>query len=248
MDVHVNDEIDCALLFDQFYPPVDEESVLAFLNAAFPDAAFELRSRAQKEISACSAEMGPAFVIFSQNRRPSAPEGFRQALHSPYQQILAPRIDEAVAEHTSNVFITVSHKPPLADLVNPRLKVSTQPAPLVERKIMICQRLADHLAAPLGATAIHWCQSNLIVTPSQFSAAVAASRFPTPLHIHPKLFSSGEDADGRRSIGFRTFGARHVIGREILFSEAQPTSMDAWNGLDVHLDGEAQRLQTDRGW
>lgn len=219
MDVHVHDEIDCALLFDHFYPPVDVGSVLAFLNASFPEAAFELALGGPEERFFLLRGNGPAFILVSQNRTPLPPEGFRRALHSPFQQILAPSIDRAVAEHTSHLFVTVSHKLPPADLVNPALKVSTQPAALVERKIMICQALAHYLSAPLEANAIHWCQSNLILPPDMFSAFVADTVFPSPLHIHPHLFSSGEGGNGRRTIGFTTFGARHVIGREIRFSE-----------------------------
>jgi hypothetical protein len=219
MDVHVYDEIDCALLFDRFYPPVDEGTVLAILNDTFPDAGFRTVLQGPKGNLCLRSADGQIFVLLSQNRKPLPMDGFRQALLSPYQQILCPRIDEAVAEHTSNLWITVTHKPPLGDLINPAFKVTPQPAPLVERKIIICQRLAAHLAAPLGATAVHWCQSNLILTPKQFSAAAGASQFPTPLHIHPQLFSNSENSGGRRSMGFVTLGARHVIGREIVFNE-----------------------------
>lgn len=219
MDVHVNDEINCALLFDQFYPPVDVAAVLALLDQAFPDAGFSLQLGGQEEKFFLLEGQGPLFILVSQNRRPLPSAGFRQALHSPYQQMLSPRIDQAVAEHGSNISITVSHKLPSADLVNPEFKVSAQPAPLVERKIQICQRLVDHLAAPLEATAIHWGQSNLILAPDMFAGFVAQSRFPSPLHLHPQLFSSGQDLGGRRMIGFTTFGARHVIGAEIRFNE-----------------------------
>ncbi len=39
---------------------------------------------------------------------------------------------------------------------------------------------------------------------------------PSPLHIHPFLFGGKQEADGQTSVGIRTFGARHFIGREIL--------------------------------
>lgn len=219
MDVHVNDEIDCVLLFDHFHPPVDVESVLAFLAATFRDAAFALAAGEPEETSFLLNSDASMFVHVAQNRRPLPPENLRQALHSPYQQIMCPRIDEAVAEHTLHLIITVSHKPPIPGFINPGFKVSNQSAQLVAQKISICQHLANHLAATLGATAVHWCQSNLILSPDQFSTAVADPRYPSPLHIHPQLFSSGESADGEGSIAFRTMGARHVIGREILFSE-----------------------------
>ena len=220
MLINVPDEIDCALLFGQFYPPIDVAPVIHFLNSAFPGAEFRLAAGGQEESFFVLSGNGPLFVLVSQNRRPLPPEGFRQALHSPFQQILAPHIDQAVAEHTGNVSITVSHKLPPGDLVTPALKVSKQPAPLVERKIRICQVLANHLTAPLEASAVHWCQSNLLLTPELLRTAAADAHFPSPIIIHPQLFSSGEPVGGRHSVGFKTFGARFVIGHEILFTEA----------------------------
>jgi len=217
MDVHVYEDIDCALLFDQFYPPVEESTLLAILNGTFPEAGFRVEAP-KGDICLRSAD-GRIFIQFSQKRIPLPFDRFRQALLSPYQQILCPRIDEAVAEHTSHLFITVTHRRPLGDAVNPAFKVTPQPAPLVERKIMICQRLAAQLAAPLGATAIHWCQSNFILTPKQFIAAAGGSQFSTAFHLHPQLFSNAEITDGQRSVGFVTLGARHIIGHEILFNE-----------------------------
>lgn len=219
MDVHVYDEIDCALLFNQLGPPVDEAILLAVLKKTSPDAGFRTAPQGPQGNLCLRSADGQIFVLFSQQPLPLPYQRFSPALHSPYQQIQCPRIDEAVAEHTSHMFITVTHRPPSGDLVNPAFKVTSQPAALVERKIMVCQGLAAKLASLLGATAVHWCQSDLLLTPQQFSAAAGAPLFPNPLHIHPRLFSNVENSDGRQSMGFVTLGARHVIGREIVFSE-----------------------------
>jgi hypothetical protein len=44
--------------------------------------------------------------------------------------------------------------------------------------------------------------------------------FPTALFVHPNLFSSRAVINGTQVIGLKTFGAAHLIGKEIVFNEA----------------------------
>ncbi len=188
MDVLCEDEIDCALLFDHVYPALDVSTVPAFLNAAFPSLDFALAISGEEGGFHLIQGKGPLFIVVSQNRRPLLAEGFRAALNSPYQQMLEPRIDEAVAAHTSNVFITVSHKPPMAEMMNPEFKVSLQPAPLVELKTLLCQRLATFISSSYAASAIFWSQSNLLFMPEPFRSMAGENHFPRRSISHPMLF------------------------------------------------------------
>jgi hypothetical protein len=71
---------------------------------------------------------------------------------------------------------------------------------------------ADHLA-PL---AVHWAQSDMLLTGEAFEQLAQDATLPGPLHIHPMLFgpppAPGEDA----LVGIRTLGARHWLGREVV--------------------------------
>ncbi|MEM1194521.1 MAG: hypothetical protein AAGH57_00330 [Pseudomonadota bacterium] len=63
-------------------------------------------------------------------------------------------------------------------------------------------------------SAIHWTQSDQLMEPEAFEAAIAKG-FPGPLAIHPMLYSEGKDSREPGAIGLRTFGARHWLGAEI---------------------------------
>ena len=48
------------------------------------------------------------------------------------------------------------------------------------------------------------------------SQLVSSAKPPSPLHVHPFLYGHSMSEDGKAKLGIRTFGARHLIGRELL--------------------------------
>lgn len=231
MLIRVRDQIDCALLFDGGYTSFDGELILALLSRAVPSLNFRAMHSESGNFMVLKGE-GPLFVIISQNREPLAIKGLRRAMSSPLRELTFPGLEEIAERHISNVFITVSHNSPFihalagmpGELADQARALGTVAAKQdfspqeIESKIVVCQLLANFLANALKPSAVHWCQSDQLVTTDYF-AANGKGEFPCPIHVHPFLFSSGAKHNGRKTIGFRTLGARHVIGREILFNE-----------------------------
>lgn len=92
------------------------------------------------------------------------------------------------------------------------------PAGAVEAKMTICYLVSHALAERLRPSAIYWNQSDQLLSVDSFNRNMEHG-FPAPLHVHPYIYSSGKSPDGRRTTGFVTLGARHIIGREIHFKE-----------------------------
>lgn len=178
-------------------------------------------------------------VTFERIDRPADPQTLRAALGSPYTGIVTPDIRERLAHTDSHFLIEVSHgvmagaddDPKLAALFEaigqPR---SGATQPLFERRLAVlalASRIVTDHAMPL---AVHWTQSDVLLSGEAFDRIAAAGDFPGPLHIHPLLFGPRPAAGDEALVGLRTFGARHWLGREII--------------IQPHVLGWAANLET----
>lgn len=153
---------------------------------------------------------------------------FEQPLASPVTKIVTSDISHRLATHRSHVLINVSHGvlggldasaefAGLFEQIGMRREGATLPQFLsrLETCALLARIVGDH-ATP---SAVHWTQSNQLMSGEAFEA-LAQLPAPSPLHIHPLLFDGGTSADGKPMASIETFGARHFIGREI---EVEPS-------------------------
>ncbi len=224
--MRVKDKVESILLYDKPYRVFNGSEISGYLNFVFEKAniRFHVSQQGHDRSFIFLAASGGFFALISQNRSALGPNGFRPAIASPFRHLVFPGLDRAVARHTGNIAITVSSEVPLGTKGDELKKMLRMPDPeqspvQVEIKITICEMLTKFFADRSAPTAVHWCQSDQLVTPEYFKANTNVA-FPSPIHVHPSLFSSGALIGKRKVVGFRTYGACFVIGREIIFNEA----------------------------
>jgi len=138
-------------------------------------------------------------------------DGFSDVLASGFTQMTFPRAAEVVENHQQHVFITVGKLSESGEIDFEEGEFNFA-VNLLKSLIMIYISRTRPLA-------IHWIQSNKLLTAKQF-AQVALEERDISLLIHPSIYAADQDAeDGAEKMGFRTFGANTLIGREILFEE-----------------------------
>ena len=148
---------------------------------------------------------------------------FEQPLASPVTKIVTPDISQRLATHRSHVLINVSHGvlggldadtkfASLFEQIGMRREGASLPQFL--RRLDTCALLARIVSDHATPSAVHWTQSNQLMSGEAFEA-LAQLPAPSPLHVHPLLFAGGTSADGKPMASIETFGARHFIGREI---------------------------------
>jgi hypothetical protein len=153
---------------------------------------------------------------------PAVAQVFHSALSSHYTGIVTPDIRDRLARMQSHILIEVSHgvmagvdeDPKFAALFEaigkPR-SGATQAQ--FERRLAVLSlltRIATDHAMPL---AVHWTQSDVLLSGELFDGLAASDSAPGPLHIHPLLFGP---PNGMGLVGIRTVGAQHWLGREII--------------------------------
>ncbi len=171
---------------------------------------------------------GEMIVTFELLTGPGAMGVYDGALGSSITGILCPDIRQRVMRARCHIQLDVSHgvlggveeDPKVAPMLS-QLGVdqlwSTQAAfhTRLETLALMARVTADHITPSV----IHWTQSNQLLdldTFEKMAGPAASMSFPSPLTIHPILFGE-PDADGvTSSIGLRTLGARHWLGREIV--------------------------------
>ena len=145
------------------------------------------------------------------------------ALASPVTAIRTPDMPDSLCAARSHILLEVSQgtlgglelDPDTASLMQElgAVPVGATQADFTRRleTLSLMARVAtDHIQPSV----IHWTQSDQLFEPEAFEAALAEG-FPGPLTLHPLLYSQGKADDAPGSIGLRTFGARHWLGREL---------------------------------
>ena len=156
---------------------------------------------------------------------PAVAQVFRGALSSPYTGILTPDIRDRITDSRSHILLEVSHGVMAGVEDDPKIAAmfeaigrppSGASQAQFERRLgvlSLMSRIATDHAMP---QAVHWVQSDQLMSGEIFDTLAAGDTMPGPLHIHPFLFgprpAPGEDA----LIGIRSFGARHWLGREVI--------------------------------
>jgi hypothetical protein len=237
--------IQAALLFDR---PVDDlaEIVRAFarIEGMRSGAKFHLSEENPGRFYRLFDGAQDLMVTFEYCDRPCNADLFQAALSSPFIGMATPDIRERITRTRTHILLEVSHgvlggveeDPKIAAMFEqigyPRAGASQGQ---FERRLAVLGLMGrvtlDH-AMPL---AVHWTQSDLLVSGELFDTLAESNDAPGPLHIHPFLFgprpAPGEDA----LVGIRTFGARHWLGREIIIQPNVLPSAANWETIFAFL-------------
>lgn len=164
-------------------------------------------------------------LTFEKLDRPADMACFRGALGSAYTGIVTPDIRQRLARTDSHILLEVSHgvmagvdeDPKFAALFEaigqPRAGATQAQFERRLAVLTLMTRIVIENAMPL---AVHWTQSDVLLSGDLFDRIAADKDVPGPLHIHPQLFGPRPEAGDEALVGVRTFGARHWLGREII--------------------------------
>ncbi|HEX8124926.1 MAG TPA: hypothetical protein VF548_05025 [Allosphingosinicella sp.] len=152
---------------------------------------------------------------------PASLDVFGQALSSAVTHILCPEARTLLTRNRSHILVNVSHgvlgnSPEIARMMAQLGRpMEGHSLPEFVRRLEICALVARIVGDHSAPQIVHWCQSNQLF-PGEAFDALAAMPAPSPLHVHPYLFGKPALPGGEASVGIRTFGVRHFIGREVL--------------------------------
>jgi hypothetical protein len=167
-------------------------------------------------------ELGISFELVS---GPPAMQVLAPALGSAYTGLVTRDIRQRVARAKSHIIIEVAHGvlgdvaaiPAVANLMG-ELSMARPGAsqPAFERRLTVLALAARIAADHVMPLAVHWTQSDQLMSGEVFDHLAGLEGLPGPLHIHPFLFGPRPAPGETQLVGFRTFGARHWLGREII--------------------------------
>lgn len=213
--------IESTLLY-QGFETVDAADILHILNNDMGD--HNLRFSTGLDVGDHAMFMSDELrVHVSQTRTPLEFDCLAGALASPAVQLTFPDAFAKIQNHRARIAISVSDIVAKEDVPEPSEHSGTLqgfPDTHFERKLHICKTLTRFMAVRNHPDAIHWGQSDQIISPQSFKLTTSNFDFPTPLYVHPYLFSSNEVINDIQLLGLTTYGAAHLIGREITFREA----------------------------
>lgn len=231
--------VDCALLYARPFKPVPITRLCDELNARIAPTGlkFAVTYKADDDSSGIFACQRLLLKI-NQTQAPLKPGPFADCLESPFTKVICPQAAAFVGAHRANIFASLETLAPFEDLPE-HLKdfvYSHIPRPNLAPdgflvKLSLMRQITALLIAHNRPLALHWCQSNQMMTPDYFEAL--PRHLPAMLYIHPRLYKDSSNT-ARPSIGFVTYGAAHLIGWELDF-EATPVPF-AWSyERAVHL-------------
>jgi len=218
--------LQAALLFDQ--PVADLEAIMRSftrIEGMRSGAEFNLPEVNPGRFYRLFNAAEELMVTFEYLDHPCAAEVFRPALSSTYTGLLTPDIRDRIARGYCHILLEVSHGVMAGVEEDPRFASMFEAIghnragasqPQFERRLSVLAlmaRIASEAAMPV---AVHWTQSDLLMSGELFDRFAADSAAPGPLHIHPFLFGPRPATGEAPLAGIRTFGARHWLGREII--------------------------------
>ncbi|MEO9897141.1 MAG: hypothetical protein ABJF05_12240 [Paracoccaceae bacterium] len=169
-------------------------------------------------------------VTLERMTHPLGMDGFGPVLAQPYYQKMRPELIEAVQEHQRAILVGVglgSIPFPLDHPLIQELGMSddlggAQDQDVFERRLRVTQAAALTAMQSLMPSVVHWGQSDQLLFGAQFEP-LARQSFPLPLFVHPGFHSSGRKEKDSYLTGVNAFGASHLVGKHVEFSEdAQP--------------------------
>ena len=186
----------------------------------------------------CSKDM---HLLLGARDLPVGDERLDSALCSGLSALLREDPAASVARHRAALTITVGVG---SDPEDGRKRPAGPTQELFDRMLILAHAAANRLAHDLHPLALHWSQSDQIVSPSRF-AAMSGMLFPLPLFLHarPERFERG---NGESWLGLEIGGARHLIGHGL---RTAPAPVDlAWMMQRVyafvaHLRATGQTLE-----
>lgn len=164
-------------------------------------------------------------VTFEYLDVPAAVQLLKGALDSPYTGIATPDIRERLGRTHSHMLVEVSHGVMAGVDEDQKLAAMLEASGQLiagatqaqfERRLAILALIARIATDHVMPLAVHWTQSDQLLSGDLFDRLAAAENTPGPLHIHPFLFGPRPDPGTAPLVGIRTFGARHWLGREII--------------------------------
>ncbi|MEP3636005.1 MAG: hypothetical protein ABJN14_01930 [Paracoccaceae bacterium] len=169
-------------------------------------------------------------VTLERMSQPLAMDGFAPVLSQPYYQKMHPELVEAVHEHQRAILVGVGlgripfpvDHPLIQELGMSDDLGGTQDQDMFERRLRVTQAAALTAMQPLMPSVVHWGQSDQLLFGAQFEP-LAKQHFPLSLFVHPGFHSSGRKEKDSYLTGVNAFGACHIVGKHVEFSEdAQP--------------------------
>jgi hypothetical protein len=158
---------------------------------------------------------GRLAVTLEHRRRPPELGAIERALSSACVGILTPDIRARIAGAHTQIVIEASHEAADEDGESAEAEAGAS-LPQFERRLAVLALIARICIERAMPLAVHWSQSDLLLSGEKFDALAAPGPLPGPLHVHPLLFGPPSSDGEAAPVGIRTFGARHWLGREII--------------------------------
>lgn len=205
--------IQAALLFDERFDALEAAGRdfcrIVELKSGHAFAALEGASEGFIQYLSAEGHLAASFELVG---GPPPLQPFEGALASPVTGLFAPSIRDALARARSHVLLEVAH---LAADSAPDPAAAPDPLAQFTRRLETLALMTRITADQASPSAIHWTQSDQLLTPARFEACATAG-LPGPLHVHPHLFGSAQPGEREPHVGVRSFGAAHWLGREIV--------------------------------
>lgn len=211
-------DLDVKFLFGSF-APMDVLGVIASLNDDIGATGINFRLVEQDQQAGEWLFASATHCIAVQhNKRPLPPDALREASNSSYTRAMIPDTLDRIAGHRSYVHVTLSSGN--LDLMRGKARAAEPTLGDFTTAVNLAVILAMKIMALRVPDLVHWGQSNQLVLPRHLDAACDMATC-YPLLIHPLFFSEDRSPGEISSVGFRTLGARDLLGQEIELREVR---------------------------
>jgi hypothetical protein len=224
-------QLDAALLYKD-YKPFAYRQLVTRLQKIFGEKV-RVKLGVHEDGSFGIINVEGIILKISQNSHALGIEGFAATLMAPFTTHTKPDAQKTIQSHRKNIFVTVGCDPILIPDFAPgevspeveKLLAKTRPiaakpsAAVHANRVFVARTVINELIAMNKPSLIHWLQSDQLVTPEEMSMANDSTGMA--LQLHPVMFSTGNDEDGKQMIGFDAFGAEHIMGYHVVVEETQ---------------------------
>ena len=222
--------VECAILHDDF-KPLDGNIIFQKIQ----QLAYELKFAPEVQLMITSTgkdihvHAGGHRILVSQNDQPLEPDGFRNALTTPYTGYVFPDARDVVARHTANTFVTIAKgvldtqvlPEKMREILGDEIAFASSFCTLEEadRARTFCCELTKLIIEHNPASALHWCVSDNLIPQTLFQRITEDDDL-TLLNVRPFLSSSAGRLGEGLPLGMYLHGSQWVIGKMIEFEEA----------------------------
>jgi len=226
--------VECAILHTQFHP-LDGKRLFQEIQKLTIELNYapEVQLMATSTVNDIHVHAAGHRILVSQNDQPLEPEGFRNALTTPYTGMVFPDARAAVEQHRANTFITIAKGVLDTQIIPEKLrellgedaydemsaKASFRTPEEADRAWKFCCELTKLIINNNPASAVHWCVSDNLVPQPLFERLTEDDDL-TLLNVRPYLTSSAGKLGDGLPLGMYLHGSQWVIGKMIEFEEA----------------------------